>query len=83
VGGVRGSLADAGELYWKGETSEQAIDAEELAAFDEALSYAEVGDMAVAEKGLAAFINNYPKSQLRADAEQALALVRGQLGASK
>lgn len=76
VGGVRGSLADAGELYWKGEKTEQAIDADELFAFDEALSQAEAGDLVSAENGLSQFLNNYPQSQLRGDAEQALALLK-------
>lgn len=78
VGGVRGSLADAGELYWKGKTTEQVIDADELAAFEEALNQAEMGDMALAEKGLNDFLASYPQSQLRSDAEGALALVKEQ-----
>ncbi len=76
VGGVRGSKADANELYWKGEKGEEGIDADELAAFDEALALAEAGEMAKAEEQLGAFIKNYPKSQLREDAEQALVYVK-------
>jgi TolA-binding protein len=75
VGGVRGSKADANDLYWKGEEAEEGIDADELAAFDEALSLAEAGEMAAAEKGLKAFVKSYPSSQLREDAEQALVYV--------
>jgi TolA-binding protein len=75
VGGVRGSKADANDLYWKGEKAEEGIDADELAAFDEALSLAEAGEMAAAEKGLKAFVKAYPSSQLREDAEQALVYV--------
>lgn len=82
VGGVRGSLADADELYWKGEQAEQTIDAAELMAFDEALSQAEAGNQETAEKGLADFLTNYPESQLRGDAEQALALVKAQAATS-
>lgn len=78
VGGVRGALADADELYWKGETPEQVIDATELAAFEEALTLAEAGDKAQAEKGLNDFMRNYPQSQLKADAEQALALLKSE-----
>jgi TolA-binding protein len=76
VGGVRGSKADANDLYWKGEKGEEGIDADELAAFDEALSLAEAGEMNKAEKQLVAFIKNYPGSQLREDAEQALVYVK-------
>lgn len=76
VGGVRGSKADANELYWKGEKGEEGINADELAAFDEALALAEAGEMDAAEKGLSAFIKSYPSSQLREDAEQALVYVK-------
>jgi TolA-binding protein len=76
VGGVRGSKADANELYWKGEKGEEGIDADELAAFDEALALAEAGQMDAAEKELSAFIKSYPSSQLREDAEQALVYVK-------
>lgn len=76
VGGVRGSKSDANELYWKGEMFGGAIDAEELAAFDEALTLAEAGNTAPAEKGLKAFMQKYPDSSLKADAEQALALLK-------
>lgn len=82
VGGVRGSLADAGELYWKGEKTEQAIDADELLAFDEALSQAEAGNRVSAEQGLSEFLLNYPQSQLHGDAEQALALLKESLAIS-
>ncbi len=76
VGGVRGSKADANELYWKGEKGEEGIDADELAAFDEALALAEAGEMVAAEKELSSFIKSYPYSQLREDAEQALVYVK-------
>lgn len=76
VGGVRGAQAHADELYWKGEQPEQTIDATELAAFAEALTFAEAGDKAQAEKGLKEFLRNYPQSQLKSDAEQALALLK-------
>lgn len=76
VGGVRGSKADANELYWKGEKGEEGIDADELAAFDEALARAEAGEMEEAEKELESFIKSYPSSQLREDAEQALVYVK-------
>ncbi len=77
VGGVRGAQADAGELYWKGETTaDTSIDAEELAAFEESLTLAEAGNKPQAQKGLTEFIRKYPQSQLRGDAEQMLALLK-------
>jgi hypothetical protein len=76
VGGVRGAQADADELYWKGEKKEQSIDADELAAFEEALNQAEAGNKTGAEKMLKDFLKKYPQSQLKPDAEQALALLK-------
>lgn len=73
VGGVRGSMADAEEVYWKGETSTQPIDGDELAAFKKAVSLVDTGDMAGAQASFADFVKKHPDSRLRPDAESALA----------
>ena len=73
VGGVRGSLADADDVYWKGEANTQPVDEEELAAFKKALALYDAGDMPGAQAGFADFVKNHPDSRLRPDAEQALA----------
>jgi TolA-binding protein len=73
VGGVRGSQADADDVYWKGEANTQPIDADELAAFKKAVSLVDAGDMAGAQAGFADFLKRHPDSRLREDAEMALA----------
>lgn len=73
VGGVRGSQADADDVYWKGEASAQPVDADELAAFKKAVSLADAGDMAGAQTSFADFVKKHPDSRLREDAEAALA----------
>lgn len=73
AGGVRGTLADADDVYWKGETKAQAIDAEELAAFKKAIELVEGGKVAEAQSAFADFMKQHPESVLRADAEAALA----------
>jgi TolA-binding protein len=73
VGGVRGSQADADDVYWKGEAKVQPVDPEELAAFKKALSLADAGDAAGAQLAFSDFLKKHPDSRLREDAEQALA----------
>ena len=73
VGGVRGSLADADDVYWKGEASAQPIDADELTSFKKAISLSEAGDATGAQSAFADFVKKHPDSRLRPDAEQALA----------
>ena len=73
AGGVRGSLADADDVYWKGEANTQPIDADELAAFKKAISLVDAGDMAGAQAAFSDFLKKHPDSRLREDAEMALA----------
>lgn len=73
VGGVRGAQADAEEVYWKGETKTQTIDADELAAFKNAISLVDAGDLAGGKAAFADFVKKHPDSRLREDAESALA----------
>lgn len=73
VGGVRGAQADADEVYWKGQASQQSIDSDELSAFKKAISLADAGDTAGAQTAFADFLKKHPDSRLREDAEQALA----------
>ena len=77
VGGVRGSLADAEDVYWKGEANNQSIDEDELAAFKKAFASYDAGNIAAAEAGFSDFIKKHPDSRLRGDAEQALAQLQG------
>jgi TolA-binding protein len=73
VGGVRGSQADADDVYWKGEANAQPVDADELLAFKKAVSLAEAGDLAGANSAFGDFLKKHPDSRLRPDAEEALA----------
>lgn len=73
VGGVRGSQADADDVYWKGESNTQSIDADELVAFKKAIALVDAGDMAGAQAAFADFLKKHPDSRLREDAEMALA----------
>lgn len=79
AGGVRGSLADADDVYWKGEAKPVAIDENELVAFSKAIALVDTGNTADAQAAFAQFVKKYPDSALRTDAEAALA----QLGSGK
>lgn len=73
VGGVRGSLADADDVYWKGDAEAQPIDEVELSTFEKAVSLVEAGDNDHAQAAFSDFVKKYPESTLREDAEAALA----------
>ncbi len=75
VGGVRGAQADADDVYWKGEATNEPVDAEELAAFKKAMALVDAGDTAGAESAFNDFLTKHPDSHLRDDAESALALL--------
>ena len=72
AGGVRGSLADAEDIYWKGEAN-NSVDEEELSAFKKAVELVDGGKKAEARTAFAEFVQKFPASSLRADAEAALA----------
>lgn len=72
VGGVRGAPADANDIYWKGETIHETIDADELIAFKKAMDFAVAGETKQATAAFSEFIKSHPDSSLRKDADQAL-----------
>ena len=72
VGGVRGALSDASDIYWKGEATHEVIDADEMAAFKKAMDLGVSGDKTQAQTAFSEFIKAYPQSTLRKDADQAL-----------
>ncbi|MDD5057531.1 MAG: hypothetical protein PHQ60_06640 [Sideroxydans sp.] len=74
AGGVRGALADADDLYWKGES--EAVDEDELSAFKKAIALIDTGDKLAAQAAFADFIKQSPDSPLRGDAETALAQLK-------
>jgi hypothetical protein len=76
VGGVRGALSDeADSVYWKGKEVNE-IDEEELMKFNGAISMAEQGDKAAALEAFESFLDEYPDSQLRLDALEAVATLK-------
>ncbi len=72
VGGVRGAPSDAQDIYWKGEATQETIEAEELAAFKKAMDLAAAGEKKQANSAFAEFVKKHPDSPLRKDADQAL-----------
>lgn len=75
VGGVRGAQVSADDTYWKGEKA-KAIDPNELAAFEKAMTLAELGEMKQAQDAFTEFVKNSPDSPLRKDADMALAQLK-------
>lgn len=73
VGGVRGSQADAEEVYWKGEAKTNPIDEVELAAIKKAVALIDAGDEAGAKAAFNDFLKKFPDSRLKPDVEMALA----------
>ena len=73
VGGVRGALSDASDIYWKGEATHEQIDADEIAAFKQAMDLGAAGEKDQAQAAFSDFVKNHPDSPLRKDADQALA----------
>jgi TolA-binding protein len=75
VGGVRGTLTDSKDVYWKGEAN-QLINADEYDAFKKAVDLAEAGDAKQAQAAFADFVKAHPDSSLRKEADQALAMLQ-------
>lgn len=73
AGGVRGTQADAEDVYWKGEAGTVTVDEGELAAFGKAIALVEEGNHAGARDAFVQFIKQHPDSPLKTDAETALA----------
>lgn len=74
VGGVRGARDESAEtLYWKGREQPIFADFDELEKFNIALEYAMAGENEKAIAEFKDFISMYPESQLKGDAEEALA----------
>lgn len=72
VGGIRGAKdLPADTLYWKGETQQQTVDAEEYARFKEALTAGSTGQPQAIEL-FESFLRDFPQSSLRPEADSAL-----------
>jgi len=71
AGGVRGAKDESFDtLYWKGK--DEAVSEEEFNKFNLALEYALSGDNEKALESFEEFLEGYPQSPLRQDAEKAI-----------
>lgn len=72
--GLRGSKQEplSKQLYWKGEKGPEAVSPEEVKVFRAAVEQANTGQTAEAVPALKAFVDKYPQSPLKSDAEEAL-----------
>jgi len=77
VVGLRGSKQEpiSKQLYWKGKVGNTPVTPEEIKAFRTTLEQAKAGKKDEATAGLKSFLDKYPKSGLRGDAEDTLALL--------
>lgn len=76
TGGVRGAPAATEDMYWKNDASAHVIGADELDDFEKAVKLTDSDDKGPAQAAFSEFINKYPGSPLRKDAEQAIALLQ-------
>ena len=74
VVGLRGSKQESGskQLYWKGKAGAAAATTDEVKEFRAAVELARAGKNAEAASGLKAFLEKYPKSAYKSDAEESL-----------
>jgi TolA-binding protein len=75
--GLRGSKQEplSKQLYWKGKTGNSPVSADEVKAFRAAIDQARAGKKAEASAALKSFLDKYPKSALKSDAENTLKLL--------
>lgn len=77
VVGLRGSKEEpiSKQLYWKGKVENTPVTPEEVKMFRTAVEQARAGKKDEAAASLKSFLDQYPKSGLRGDAEDTLALL--------
>ncbi len=76
VAAVRGSKqGDTRKLYWKGKKGAMEVSVEELAAFKSAVDLAKDEKSEEAQAALSEFIEKYPKSAMKNEAESTRALL--------
>ncbi|MBI5235512.1 MAG: tetratricopeptide repeat protein [Deltaproteobacteria bacterium] len=75
--GVKGDPEKAAdELYWK--EGKQVVKDEEIKSLENAVDLVNKGQNDEAVKALEAFLKDYPKSALKADAEEGLKILKAQ-----
>jgi TolA-binding protein len=82
VGGVRGTKGEGDDIYWKGREKSVEIGEDELEKFNQAVESRGKGDTELALKQFDEFLRYFPKSTLRADAQQAVELIRAERAAA-
>ena len=77
VVGLRGSKQEpiSKQLYWKGKTGATPVSPEEVKMFRTAIEQAQAGQKTEATVALKSFVDKYPKSGLKGDAEDTLRLL--------
>lgn len=80
--GIRGAETTTSliEPYWKGDKSEDPSYIAELTSYTKAQQYAEDGDLQKAVSALNSFLQEYESSELKPNAQFALAISQGGLG---
>jgi TolA-binding protein len=75
--GLRGSKQEplSKQLYWKGKTGNRLVSTDEVKVFRDAIDQARAGKKAEAAAALKSFLDKYPKSALKPDAEETLNLL--------
>jgi TolA-binding protein len=75
--GLRGSKQEpvSKQLYWKGKSGSRPVSTDEVKAFRDALDQARAGKKTEASAALKSFLDKYPKSALKPDAEETLKLL--------
>lgn len=83
AGAIRGDKKEetaSKKLYWKGKTESPPASPQELDDFKAAVTLAQTGKNAEAQKSFAAFLEKYPDSSLASDTKQTLALLKESAG---
>jgi TolA-binding protein len=77
VVGLRGSKQDASssQLYWKGRNGTRPVSTDEVKLFRDAVEAARAGKKTEAAAALKTFLDKYPKSAFKPDAEETLKLL--------
>ena len=77
VVGLRGSKQDSGskQLYWKGKNGTAPVSTGEVKDLRNAIELARLGNNVGATNALKAFLDKYPKSAFKPDAEETLARI--------
>jgi len=77
VVGLRGSKQEplSKQLYWKGKPADAPVTPDEVKMFRTAIEQAKAGDSGTASATLKSFVEKYPKSGLKGDAEDTLKLL--------